>query len=75
MFRRKRQSGVSPQVSAGDLIGVLQSLFPTLIASDENDPGNMVTPDVLAGRLVAVALDQSDIGSSSQWSDLMIGQS
>jgi hypothetical protein len=70
MLRRKRAS--SGRVTSDELIDVLQSLFPRLDAADEEDPGKKASPGELAQRLVVVALEQPGIGSSSQWSDLMV---
>ena len=51
---------------------VLQSLFPTLNSSDDERPETRASPNELARRLLVVALDEPDIGSSSQWSDLIV---
>lgn len=72
VFRRKKKLTNDGRVSAEDLIDVLQSLFPRLDPTDDDEPGNMTSPQMLAQRVVVVALDQPDIGSASEWSDLMV---
>jgi len=72
VFRRKRGTANSSRVSADELTDVLQSLFPTLNSADDEEPEKATSPGELARRLVVVALDQPDVESSSQWSDLMV---
>jgi hypothetical protein len=72
MLRRKKRSGSGGPASSEDLIGVLQSLFPRLDISDEEDPEKIASPTEVGRRLVRVALDQPDIATTSEWSDLLI---
>jgi hypothetical protein len=72
MFRRKKEFIGGGRLSAEDLIDVLQSLFPRLDTTDEDEPGKTTSPLDLARRLVVVTLDQTDIGSASEWNDLMV---
>lgn len=72
MFRRRRETADDGRLSTKELVNVLQSLFPTLDVADEDEHEKTASPTELARRLVVVALDQPDVESSSQWSDLMI---
>jgi hypothetical protein len=71
VFRRKKETA-NGRVSADAFTEVLQSLFPTLNSGDDGESGRTASSGELARRLVVTALDQPDIASSSQWSDLVV---